>query len=148
MANPKNLAWNRGSSSARKRNLEAARKANDAKHKWDDQLGDAIIKWEEQIANLESALKPWLHPKGKARIQVQIVMAVETTLHCMKQARLDAEEDDAIGYLNLNTVDKTVASIHGMKFQHIKETRRVLATEKQLIVAYRDVSKQGAASEN
>jgi len=147
MANSRNLCRYHGSAKKNKRAAEEARRLKDAKRKKEDRLGEAIVEWEDKIAELETALEPYRHPRGKARTQEQIVMSMQTALHLMQEARHDAEEDDQPGYLNLNTVDNTTASIHGMKYQHVKDIRKTLAEENELIIACGDVKKRGAGSE-
>ena len=101
---------------ARKRNMEEARRTQDAKRKREERLGNAIVEWEEHVERCETALDPFLHPMGKPRSQDQIVMAMQTSLYFMRQFRLDAEEDDQIEHLRLDTVDRATAAVHGMSY--------------------------------
>ena len=81
MASGRNKGRNSGSARSRKRNLELARVAQqqqrreqDAKRKRQDRLGEGIVKWEEKIDALETALEPWRHQKWKQRTKDQITM--------------------------------------------------------------------------
>ena len=102
----------------------AVRKEKDKQRKRLDRLGESLVEWEERIVQLETALEPWGHPKGKPRTQEQIVMALQTCLFFMRQARIDAEEDGSMGLLSLNAAERSTAAVHGMKFDHTKDIRK------------------------
>ena len=98
----------------RRQNLENTQKAKDqevqSKRKRLDRLGNNLVEWEEQIEVFETALAPFRHSKGTVRTKEQIVMALETTLFFMKQARLDAEHNEDTSLLSLKAVHNSAAS--------------------------------------
>lgn len=112
-----------------KRQLEEARKSEELKRKRETRLGEAIVKWEEKIDEFETALEPFRHKRGKPRIREQNVMAMETALHFMRQAREDADEDLNSSCLSLTAVDASAAAVHGFKIDHLKTIRQTLVAD-------------------
>jgi hypothetical protein len=138
------MTRNSQQTTARKRNLAAARRAKDKKRKSEDRLGEAIVAWEETIDFLETALVPFKHQKGKSWSLEQNVMALEMIIYLMKEAKLDADEEDCRSYLYLTNINKIEAIIHGMAPVHLKKLRTTMLDEKKLIVS--DDSTRSAGS--